>query len=123
MPAWASSQQLGLVEDAQLAAGDRRGQVVEDLDEAAAVVAVVALPAVGADAEDVAAVALWHEAELVGDEVVGLRDGVAHERLALEGFGGVCDQVLEGQTGLDLADDGAHRVVAGGVAEHLQRGR
>ncbi len=64
-------------------------------------VAVVPLPAVGADAQDVAAVALRHEAELVGDEVVGLGDGVAHEGVALERLGGVRDQVLLRQFGLE----------------------
>ena len=82
---------LVVVEDAELAAGDGGREVVEDLDEAPAVVSVVALPAVGPDAEDVAGVALRHEAQLVGHEVVGLRHGVAHEGLAREGFGRVGD--------------------------------
>ena len=69
-PAWPAARISSVVEDAQLAAGHSRGQVVEDLDQAAPVVAVVPLPAVGADAQDVAVVALRDEAELVGHEVV-----------------------------------------------------
>ena len=78
-----------VVQHAQLAAGHGRRQVVEDLDEAAAMVAVVALPAVGADAQDLAVVALGDEADLVAHEVVGLRDRVAHEGVVREGLVGV----------------------------------
>ena len=86
-------------------------------------VAVVALPAVGPDAEDVAAVALRHEAELVGDEVVGLRHRVAHEGLALESLARVGDEVLLRKLGLQRADHGLDAVGAGPVAIHLQRRR
>ena len=88
-----------------------------------AVVAVVPLPAVGPDAEDVALLALRHEAELVGDEVVGLRDGVAHERLALERLAGVGDEVLLRKLGLQGADHGLDAVGAGGVAVYLEGSR
>ena len=110
------------VEAAESAAGHGGGQVVEDLDEAAAVVAVVALPAVGADAEDVAGVALRDEAQLVGDEIVGLRDRVAHEGLARERLGRVGDEVLLGQLGFERADHGLDVVGAGPVSIDLQRG-
>ena len=116
-------RELLRVEDAELAAGDGRGEVVEDLHEAAPVVAVVPLPAVGADAEDVAVVALGHEAELVGDEVVRLRHRVAHEGLVRERFLRVGDEVLLGEVGLERADDGLDAVRAGPVAVHLQRSR
>ena len=65
-------------------------------------------------------VALGDEAELVGDEVVGLRDRVAHERLALESLGRVGDEVLLREFGLQGADHGLDAVVAGPVAVHLQ---
>ena len=73
MPALVSCRSSASSRTRSLPQATAAGQVVEDLDETAAVVAVVALPAVGADAEDLAAVALGYEAELVGDEVAGLR--------------------------------------------------
>ena len=117
------ARELLRIEDAELVAGDRGGEVVEDLDQAAPVVAVVALPAVGPDAEDVALVALRDEAELVADEVVGLRHRVAHERRTLESLARVGDEVLLRESGLQRADHDLDTVVAGSVAVHLQRSR
>ena len=83
-------------------------------------IAVVPLPAVGADAQDVTALALRDEAELVGDEVVWLRHRIAHEGGTGEGFFGVRHQIVLRQSGVELADDRANARVADRVAEDLQ---
>ena len=61
------------------------------------------------------------EAELVLDEVVGLRHRVAHEGGALERFVGLGDQVVLGQAGVEDADHGLDASAGAAVAVDVQR--
>ena len=83
-------------------------------------VAVVPLPAVGLDGEDVAAVALRHEADLVGNEVVGLWHRVTHEGFAAQRLAGVGDEVLVRQVRFHRPDHGLDAVRARPVPVHLE---